>query len=374
MPNSVDRDRRRLLKLLACLPAAGLLGACTRQDAGWPAWQAFVQARISADGRVIDHATADRRSTSEGQAYALFFALVRNDVPQFERILQWTTNNLAQGDLGKHLPAWLWGRNAQGQWQVLDTNPASDADLWLGYTLLEAGRLWQRMPLWKLGAAVIAQVRAREVVTLPGLGPMLLPAPKGFVHGDAARLNLSYLPVFLLRRLISDPVAGPWDDVIASYMSVLRMATPKGFAPDWVLWRGSRLAVDPDTGTRGSYDAIRCYLWAGMLSSSDPAFAAQLHRLEGPMRRLVDNQPMWETVDTATGAGQGTASAGFQAALLPYLAAQGAASMAARAWDALQRLPKETGYYNDVLQLFGTGWYENRFRFDADGSLLVPWG
>ncbi|KAG1316525.1 hypothetical protein G6F63_016033 [Rhizopus arrhizus] len=39
----------------------------------------------------------------------------------------------------QRLPAWLWGREAKGGWQVLDSNPASDSDLWLAYALLEAG-------------------------------------------------------------------------------------------------------------------------------------------------------------------------------------------------------------------------------------------
>ena len=41
----------------------------------WGEWEAFRGAFISEDGRVIDR-TPDRRSTSEGQAYGMFFALV----------------------------------------------------------------------------------------------------------------------------------------------------------------------------------------------------------------------------------------------------------------------------------------------------------
>jgi endoglucanase len=39
----------------------------------------------------------------------LFFALVANDRAQFERLLSWTQNNLANGDLRAQQPAWLWG-------------------------------------------------------------------------------------------------------------------------------------------------------------------------------------------------------------------------------------------------------------------------
>ena len=41
-------------------------------------------------GRVIDLSQEDKRSTSEGQAYAMFFALVANDQAMFDRLLGWT--------------------------------------------------------------------------------------------------------------------------------------------------------------------------------------------------------------------------------------------------------------------------------------------
>ena len=41
---------------------------------------------------MIDRSQDDLRSTSEGQSYALFFALVDNDQALFDRILEATTN------------------------------------------------------------------------------------------------------------------------------------------------------------------------------------------------------------------------------------------------------------------------------------------
>nr|WP_269194772.1 glycosyl hydrolase family 8 [Stenotrophomonas maltophilia] len=73
---------------------------------------------------MIDHSHADQRSTSEGQSYALFFALVGNDQALFDRMLGWTQDNLAGGDMRQNLPAWLWGRDDKGGWRVLDGNPA----------------------------------------------------------------------------------------------------------------------------------------------------------------------------------------------------------------------------------------------------------
>ena len=45
----------------------------------WPEWDHFRQHYISEEGRVIDPADGRRITTSEGQSYALFFALVNDD-------------------------------------------------------------------------------------------------------------------------------------------------------------------------------------------------------------------------------------------------------------------------------------------------------
>ena len=68
--------RRRLGKvwlLIGLLPALWPGSGC-RQRA-WPLWESYQARFIDGQGRVIDHTGGDR-TTSEGQAYALFFALV----------------------------------------------------------------------------------------------------------------------------------------------------------------------------------------------------------------------------------------------------------------------------------------------------------
>ncbi len=55
----------------------------------WALWNSFKQNYIK-NGRVID--TSDPRliTTSEGQSYGLFFALVANDQATFNSLLNWT--------------------------------------------------------------------------------------------------------------------------------------------------------------------------------------------------------------------------------------------------------------------------------------------
>ncbi len=380
MANSADLQRRRLLQAAAFLPVLGIAGVgpvSAARAAGWPAWQVLRESSLSADGRMIDRSQADQRSTSEGQSYALFFALVDGDQGLFDRILAWTTDNLAAGDMARQLPAWLWGREANGGWGVLDSNPASDSDLWLAYTLLEAARLWRRPALQQVAMGMLAQVREREIVSLAGLGPMLLPGPQGFVDGDVTRLNSSYLPLPLLRRFAVADKDGPWKALADASVVLLEHSAPRGYAPDWAAWQGGRFIVDPQKGAEGSYDAIRCYLWAGVTAPRDPLFRRQLAALSGPMQRLRSGAVAWERVDTQTGQGRGEAGYGFRAALLPYLQAWGETALARKLQASIptaeQQRNEAPAYYAQMLSLFGLGWAEGRYRFGVDGQLKPRW-
>jgi endoglucanase len=128
----------RLKSILALCLIAVVHASGEAQD--WSSlWRSYVAGFMDNQIRVIDHDAGDR-TTSEGQPYGMFFALAANDRSHFDGLLRWTEQNLADGALSTHLPAWLWGHEAKNQWGVLDHNSASDADLWMAYTLLEAGK------------------------------------------------------------------------------------------------------------------------------------------------------------------------------------------------------------------------------------------
>jgi endoglucanase len=370
--------------ILAALVAAGAADAPPERTPAcggrvtWPHWTRYVEQFVAGDGRVIDR-TAGDRSTSEGQSYALFFSLVANDRALFDEVLRWTEDNLAQGDLGAHLPAWLWGKRRDGSWGVVDPNAASDADIWIAYTLLEAARLWSEPRLAGVGRRLLENVARREVVTLPSLGPMLLPAPHGFAveGGRAWRLNPSYVPPQLLRRLARE--GGPWSAVLASSVRMMRESARRGVVADWVLYQPRRgFASDPVSGRTGSYDAIRSYLWVGMLPEADPARRELEPATAGLLRVLAERGALPEKIDVRTLRGRGTAPVGFYAALLPL--ATSADPAVARALDERVTRAAKDGlfgdpptYYDQNLVLFARGFMEDRFRFAPDGSLVVAW-
>jgi endoglucanase len=361
------------------LCAAALLSATAQARAGacspWPEWQAFKRLYVSDDGRVVDASTPQSITVSEGQAYALTFALVANDPAAFVSVLGWTRDNLSAGDLARALPAWKWGRGEDGKWSVLDRNSASDADLWIAYTLGEAGRLWHEASYTELSRAVTALILRDEVAHVPGLGASVLPGPRGFVSQQTWRLNASYVPIQLLRALQRSGDGAVWGAVLDSSQRVIVGSAPRGYAADWVLYHESQgFTADTATGGLGSYNAIRVYLWAGMLPEDDPQ-ADHLARQLEPMVAAAARNAAPESIDTATLEAHGAAPAGFLAALLPLLthfrytdAVQGY-----RKRIEAEALRDNQHYYNDALTLFGLGWLEGRLRFDRRGELRVSW-
>ena len=348
-------------------------------SADWPAWEQFRRKFVSPDGRVIDVGSDDDRTVSEGQSYGLFFALIANDRASFDRILHWTENNLAAGDLTNHLPAWLWGRGEDGKWGVLDSNGASDADLWIAYALVEAGRVWNERSYTVRGASLAKRVLDNETAHVPGLGFTLLPGPTGFhLQPDLWRVNPSYTPVQLLRGLATAmPSDRRWQALVDSSARVLVDTSPQGFSPDWALYRtGKGFQPDTDTHAESAYNAIRVYLWAGMLNGNDPLRASLLSRFAPLARYIQAHGAPPERIDTTNAKPEpNDGNAGFSAAAIPFLIARGETALADQQAARIDQLDTQTapGYYTSALTLFGLGWRDGRYRFAADGSLDLPW-
>jgi len=367
--------RRQALRRLGAWPgaAAAVLAVPSLHAVPtrvWPAWEAFAQHFIGSGGRVIEHTDARQRTISEAQAYALFFALVANQPERFEKLLRWTEDNLADGDLTQCLPAWLWGRRDDGSFGVLDDNAAADADLWIAHALGEAGRLWGVRRYTVLSNVLAERVRREEVAELPGLGPMLLPGPRGFVLAPGRwRLNPSYLPPMQLRWFAARWGA-PWPALHDNALRLLRDSAPRGLAPDWTVYDGTLQRFDAAPGALGSYDAIRVYLWLGLSTVPAPL----LSHFE-PMAAATDaaGAPP-EKVDVLAGPRPGDAPIGFSAALLPFLQALGRGETLRRQqWRVAERPPEPDAYFDQVLRLFGEGALEGRYRFDAAGGLVTEW-
>lgn len=363
-------------------------------SAEWMLWNAFKTHFIQDDGRVIDASTQWQHSSSEGQSYGMVFALIAGDRATFDRLWGWTINNLSGGNTTTTLPAWIWGKATDGQWKVLDQNSASDADLWFAYALLEAGRIWDNPDYTRQAHSLLDLIEAQEVMSLPGLGLMLLPGKDWFYNKeqDTWRLNPSYMPIPLLRRLAKARPNGPWSEIAANTATLLKKTAPYGFSPDWTMYEAKTepyaFKVDPDKGPTGSYDAIRTYLWAGMTSPEDALYNQILDALSGMVKATQDDPEHFppEKVNTQTGqVSQQAGPFGFSAALLPYFSAKNETQLLEIQKERVQQAILETSlktftsggqppYYDYVLTLFGTGWLGKQFRFNPDGTLKLKWG
>lgn len=362
------------------LGLAGLHALPSHADScsNWPAWEGFRKRFVNEGGRVIDPSTPSGQTTSEGQSYGLFFALVADDRESFARILKWTEDNLAEGDLTARLPAWQWGKRVDGTWGVIDTNSAADSDVWIAYALGEAGRLWKMQKYTAIAQLLAERILREETAEIAGLGRTLLPGPKGFQpRTDLFRLNPSYVPIQLMRRFAAAYPQKEWKQLVTTSMDVLVRSAPQGYAPNWVMVKANGgFMPDAETKAVGSYDAIRVYLWAGMLAAEDPARAVLLKRF-APLAQHVakSGTPPQETA-TREGSASGVGPAGFSAALLPFLAASklpDALRQQRLRVDAKTPLERTDNYYEQALTLFGLGWAEGVYRFAPDGALQAQW-
>lgn len=361
---------------------------CAVED--WPLWSEFLKFFVTADGRVIYSFPPKADSVSEGQSYAMFFALIANDPLNFEKIWRWTVRNMFANDLDTRLPAWLWGQAEDGTWKVLDGHSASDSDVWIAYLLLEAGRLWQRPDYTAEGHKVLATIEKYLILDLPNFGKMLSSGRVSFVEPDDLwRLNPSYLPIPLLRRLAELRPNGPWTEIALNTPRLLKATSPKGFAADWVSYVRPKsgkayFGIDELGGDRGSYDAIRVYLWAGMTAKEDPLASEVLKTIPGMQAYIAANRQPPENVLVSTGTVSGQAPFGFSAAVLPYLKALGATQLfdeqaqrarkmqVASASDR-RMFPVRPPYYDYALSLFGFGWTEGRYQFLKNGQAKFHW-
>jgi endo-1,4-beta-D-glucanase Y len=375
---------RAAVRMIAVASLLALCGNASARGDEWPFWDRYKARFLSSDGRIVDW-SAEECTTSEGEAYALFFALVAHDRASFDLVLNWTTENLAHGSLQKNLPSWIWKRLPDGTWGISDVNSASDADLWMAYTLLQAGRIWHEPSYTRLSRSLADQIAKEEVASFHGDHFVLLPGSRGFRSGTQTfYANPSYEPIQVLTALATEFPNGPWRSIADGVLDQIAPGVGHGFAVDWVqygsesgfsAWAGPASMGQPS----GGYEAIRVYLWAGMLDQQAPQRTAILNALSGMRSYILAHGSPPERI-AADGSVLGTsAPIGFSAAVIPFLMATGETGAAQVQIDRLERERiSATGlygwgqrYYDQNLTLFSQGWTDGLFRFNEFGQLQL---
>lgn len=365
----------------------------------WDEWEAFKKTNVvvaDKGARVIDYSDEKRITTSEGQSYAMFFALTAGERDLFDKLLCWTEDNLADGDLTKNAPAWLWGKNVKQvrvtnedgtvsvktvtSWEVLDSNNATDSDMWIAYSLLEAGRLWNRPDYTAKGRAMLVVLKS-QTRHVRHLGHVLLPGKVGFENKKGVLLNPSYYPLFIFKRFAKEDAF--FTEVYdASLRAVIRSA-PDGFAPDWARFDyAGNLVTERDN--LGSYNAIRTYMWAAMTAQSDPAYDLLKKQFSAMIDTTMRLRLPPEKVDLNTLKINRTGPDSFGACLLAYMdsIAEDQGEEASYRNDGSRtasfirtliahRTMEPDSYYSNVLSLYAIGFDRRYFAFAPDGRVLV---
>ncbi|WP_194756409.1 glycosyl hydrolase family 8 [Aliidiomarina indica] len=334
-------------------------------------------------GRVIDFSDPRSISTSEGQAYGMWFALLADDPTTFSALLEWAEDNLARGQLGDQLPAWLWGQRENESWGVLDHNPAIDADIWMTFALYAAAERWQR-PRYRALANRMSQLILSASTKQLEEYRVLLPAPFGFEHDDYLIVNPSYFSLTLFDGLAVYAQENAWRDITASSRHIFTALANEdsGAIPDWlavdrslaIVANEQLSAAHQESVSRGSYDAIRSYLWLHWDAEQQNVFDVR-DRLQALVDYALAHGYPPENVYRDGRAPDGVGSIGFSAVLLPYfkgLDSAGEALARQQKDRILARDPERyrLRYYDTMLLMFGLSALQC-VEFLPDGRLNV---
>lgn len=341
----------------AAASTAGVLGRPFRSSAATasfspsdPDWLCFRRRYVSPDGRVIDTGN-NNVSHSEGQSYGMLFAVTFNDQPTFDRIRQWTQENLKRS--ADALYIWRWLPNKLDH--TPDRNNATDGDLIIAMALLRAATVWH-VPAYQTEALAIAQAIRMKLVASNPTQLVLLPGLHGFAGSQSLTLNPSYYNFVALQALASIDPSPVWEKLATDGQSMIEAARFGRWMlpPDW-------LSVDRGSGTLGiagdwpplcSYDAIRVPLnlvWARTLT---PAIAAGFDAF---WTSAASYQPAWANL--RTNAVSSYAARGGLIAVRRITAARAAES----SLGSLPTVASCTDYYSSALTVLARiAWMESQ--------------
>lgn len=314
-------------------------------------WKTYQQTFITGDGRVVDF-FQHSISHSEGQGYGLLLALMNGDRPAFERIFRWTTENLqVRRDA---LFAWSWGERANGGWNVIDYNNASDGDILIAFALLKAADRWGHPPFREAAQRIVRDIRAYLAVTADDF-QLITPAYFGFNGQERTSFNTGYLmlPAFAEFAKVDDEAF--WLRTLRDSRRLLEKAafSRLKLPADWVALENGQVTIAAARSPVFGYEAIRAPLylsWHGEIGTLS-AFADYLQFVEStgylPIRvNLVDGSVAVEE-----------APAGFYAVMGRCAQRLGRHALAQKlfqdAGSKITREPKD--YYSNTLFLLATG-------------------
>jgi endoglucanase len=187
-------------------------------------------------------------------------AVWMDDRTTFDRTWRWAVDNLNSRVRRDRLWAWKWGKNASGQWAVLDRAFASDADQDAALALLLAYRRWNDGRYLGAAQAMLNDLWTASVIDIKGRLHLL--AGDSLCRASECRVNPSYYAPYAYRIFSKYDRGHPWARLVdASYDDLQQISalTATGLPPDWVLLdlRSGTLRLGEAKESSFSYDALR---------------------------------------------------------------------------------------------------------------------
>lgn len=216
----------------------------------------YTRTFVSPEGRVMDPQRGDI-TTSEGQSYIMFRAVVHNDRKTFDRTYKWTKKNLQQGD---KLFAWLWSKDKHGKYKVMDRNSATDADINIAFSLIDAYERWKDKRYLDEALPIVNSIWRYETRKVDGkrvLMPGLVQA-----RSDRIEVNPSYFHPYAFRFFAKYDNRHDWIKIIdSSYYYVMEASskTKTGLPPNWFLIENGKVVMEDGERSDFSYDAVRVF-------------------------------------------------------------------------------------------------------------------
>lgn len=230
-------------------------------------WESYKRNFLLPDGR-IQRPEHGYDTVSEGQAYAMIFAVFMDEKETFDLIFQWTEEHLSRGsNHGDHLLAWHWKDGDVSDWM-----PASDADGDYAFALLQASHQWKEDAYRAKAVQVINDIMKHETIRGAGDRLFFLPGLWGSEANGNLVQNPSYYSPATFRLFYETTQDNQWLHLIETgywlfSQAGIRLDAENGcnLIPDWCMVDAQgNIAKAEGRSTDYGWEAVRIPMRIGL--------------------------------------------------------------------------------------------------------------
>ncbi len=229
-------------------------------------WHGYKSYFVRPDGAVYN--PQGQEVTSEGQANAMLRAVVMGDQKTFERILQWTNDNLSRAKTsGDHLLSWHYKDG-----HILDPMPATDADIDYALALIFASYQWKDSSYADMAKVTLKDILGK-LTTVFRYRRYLLPwMIDPTWNQDNIPQNLSYYSPAYFKFFYTFDHDPRWLELVDTAYTLMLQTQLEfngikgvGLIPDWsMIDRQGRLHGFEGKSLNSSWEAVRVPLRIGV--------------------------------------------------------------------------------------------------------------